>query len=131
MAMSLTAKFPYQRLGHDVGFDDHDEERDRVVMRSRGWYRFKRVSIRRRFRLKVPNLRRLLRRKVRLLSAVRVSWSWAKVARRFKESQAHFGDLFAGNYLFVQVNPSSLKCLKRDNDLNGLSSSYSLPRVLA
>jgi hypothetical protein len=41
----------------------------------RNWYsRSKRVPSRRRFRLKVPSLRRFLRRKVRLLFSVRVSW---------------------------------------------------------
>lgn len=116
-------KFPYRRLRNE----DYEE---RVVLRSRAWCRFKRVSIKRRFKLKVPNLRKFLRKKARLLSAVRVSsCSWARVMKRLKESQAHFGDLFAGNYMFIQVNPTSLTCLKRDHDLNGLSSRYSLPGV--
>ncbi|KAG6656549.1 hypothetical protein I3843_04G029200 [Carya illinoinensis] len=132
MAMSLTEltsvfKFPYQRLGNEGGFEDY-EERERVVLRSRAWCRFKRVSIRRRFKLKVPNLRKFLR-KARLLPAVRVSCSWARALKRLKESQAHFGDIFAGNYLFIQVNPTSLTSLKRDRDVYGLSSRYSLPRV--
>jgi len=83
------------------------------------------VPSRRRFRLKVPSLKR----KVRLLSSVRVSWG--RVLKRLKESQAHFGDLFVGNYLFIQVNPTPLKCLKKDHDLGGLSSRNSLPRVVA
>ncbi|KAF5457308.1 hypothetical protein F2P56_021420 [Juglans regia] len=126
--MASVFKFPYQRLGNEGGFEDY-EERERVVLRSRAWCRFKRVSIRRRFKLKVPNLRKFLRRKARLLSAFRVSCSWAKVLKRLKESQAHFGDIFAGNYLFIQVNPTSLTCLKRDRDVCGLSSRYSLPRI--
>lgn len=129
--MALVPKFPYQRLGHEGGFNDYDEERDRdMVVRSRNWwYRSKRLPSRRRFKLKVPSLRRFLRRKGRLLSAVRVSWG--RMLKRFKEGQGHFGDLFAGNYLFIQVNPTPLKCLKKDHDLkfNGLSSRYSLPRV--
>jgi hypothetical protein len=80
---------------------------------SRNWYsRYKRVPSRRRFKLKVPNLMRFLR-KVWLLSSVRVSWG--RVLKRLKESQAHFGDLF-----FIQVNPNPLKCLKNDHDLSGL-----------
>jgi hypothetical protein len=66
----------------------------------------------------VPSLMRFLR-KVWLLSSVKVSWG--RVLKRLKESQAHFGDLF-----FIQVNPNPLKCLKKDHDLSGLSSRYSL-----
>ena len=126
---SLTKFLPYQRLGHDDGFDGYDDEEigERYVGKSRSWFRFKRVPIRRRFKLKVPSLRRFLRRKVRLLSSVRLSC--AKVLKRFKESQAHFGDIFAGNYLFVQINPKSLKSLKKGHDLNGLSSRYSISKV--
>lgn len=122
---SLTKFLPYQRLGHD-GFDD-EETGERYVGKSRSWFRSKRVPIRRRFKLKVPSLRRFLRRKVRLFSSVRLSF--AKVLKRFKESQAHFGDIFAGNYLFVQINPTSLKCRKKGHDLNGLSSRYSISKV--
>ncbi|KAB1211712.1 hypothetical protein CJ030_MR6G022438 [Morella rubra] len=125
--MGSFTKFSYQRLGHEGGFDDYDEERDGLVARSRNWFRFKRVPSRRRFKLKVPSLGRFLRRKVRLLSAVRVSW--AGLVKRLKEGQAHFGDLFAGNYVFIQVNPTSLKCLKKDHYLDGFASRYSVPRV--
>ncbi|GMY13233.1 protein SIEVE ELEMENT OCCLUSION B [Fagus crenata] len=124
---SVTKFLPYQRLGHD-GFDGYDEEiSERLVVRSRNWCKFKRVPIRRRFKLKVPSLRKFLR-KVRLFSGVRLSC--AKVLKRLKESQAHFGEIFAGNYMFIQVNPTSLKCLKKGHDdLNGLSSRYSLSKV--
>ena len=37
----------------------------------------------------------------------------AKVKKRFKEGQGHFGELFAGNYLFTQINPTSLKYLEK------------------
>ena len=37
----------------------------------------------------------------------------AKVKRRFNEGQGHFGDLFAGNYVFTQINPTSLKYLEK------------------
>ncbi|XP_059452071.1 uncharacterized protein LOC132182756 [Corylus avellana] len=131
--MASIPKFSYQRLGHEGGFDDYDEERDDRdgVVRSRNnWYsRSKRAPSRRRFRLKVPSLRRFLRRKVRLLSAVKVSWG--RVLKRLKEGQAHFGDLFAGNYLLIQVNPIPLKSLKKDYDLKALSSRHSLPRLAA
>ncbi|TXG54746.1 hypothetical protein EZV62_020002 [Acer yangbiense] len=124
MMSSSASKFGYQRLRHEGGGGDGDGDDDgrdqRVVMKSRKWFRFRRVHIRRRFRLKLPILR-----KVRLVSAVRLSC--AKVLKRLKESQAHFGDLFAGNYLFLQVNPNSLKCIE---NLQSLPSNYSLPRVV-
>jgi hypothetical protein len=53
-----------------------------------------------------------------------------------KEGQAHFGDLFAGNYLFMQVNPTPLKYFERSYynnnvlDLNSFPPGYcSLPRI--
>ncbi|KAI5341268.1 PREDICTED: AT5G14410 [Prunus dulcis] len=131
---SSSAKLPaYQRLKHDDDQDglelddDFDYGRVRVLARSRStsWckFRFRKVHIRRRsFKLKVPSLKRLLflRRKIRLISALRASC--ANVLQRFKEGQAHFGDLFAGNYLFLQVNPCSLKSLHKA----ALPSSYTL-----
>ncbi|KAL5172089.1 hypothetical protein HKD37_16G044912 [Glycine soja] len=106
LQMVPLSKLRYQRLRHEKGWDD---ERER---RSRSWFRFRRVPIRRRFRLKIPSLRRLWRKRARLVSSMRISY--AKVMKRFKEGQVHFGDLFAGNYLFMHVNPTSLKCLERD-----------------
>ncbi|KAK7338629.1 hypothetical protein VNO77_19250 [Canavalia gladiata] len=113
LQMVSLSKLRYQRLKHENG---SDEERDRVsTQRPRSWFRFRKVPIRRRFRLKIPSLRRLWRKKARLVSTMRVSY--AKVMKRFKDGQVHFGDLFAGNYLFLQVNPSSLKCLEKDFSL--------------
>ncbi|XVF16312.1 hypothetical protein REPUB_Repub10bG0020500 [Reevesia pubescens] len=83
----------------------------------------KRVPVRRRFWVKVPSLKRLLRRKVKL-----VRLSLAKLIRRLKESQAHFGDLFAGNYMFIQVNPTTMKCLEKSFEglgIKALPSRYS------
>ncbi|KAE8694384.1 E3 ubiquitin-protein ligase RGLG2-like isoform X1 [Hibiscus syriacus] len=58
-----------------------------------------------RFRVKVPSLKRYLRKKVKVARV-----SFGKLVKRLKESQAHFGDLFAGNYMFIQVNPTTMKC---------------------
>ncbi|KAI4348228.1 hypothetical protein L6164_008976 [Bauhinia variegata] len=119
------SNFAYHKLKHEVVFDD---ERQRVVRRSKNWYRFRRIPIRRKLRLKVAGLRRLWRKKARLVSAMRLSY--AKVMRRLKEGQGHFGDLFTGNYLFMQVTPSSLKCLdKGHHHINGFTPRFSLPKV--
>ncbi|XP_044500946.1 uncharacterized protein LOC123222317 [Mangifera indica] len=140
--------FPYQRLRHQdeyygleeggghVGFGY--DERARIVknVKPRSWYRpsFRGVQIRRRrFRVKVPRLRRLiLRKKFRVVSAFRVSC--AKLMRRLKESQNHFGDFFAGNYLFLQINPASMKRIQESWQANqvklqGMPSGFSLSRV--
>ncbi|EPS63861.1 hypothetical protein M569_10922, partial [Genlisea aurea] len=58
---------------------------------------------RRKLRVKIPSLRRFLRGKSTALRA-----AWSKVCRRLKESRSHFGDLFAGNFLFVQVVPTPI-----------------------
>ncbi|KAM0957981.1 hypothetical protein ACFX2I_023262 [Malus domestica] len=137
---SSSTKLPaYQRLIHDddLDEDEFDFEKNRVVVRSRtnkattSWCRFRsfrRAHIRRRsFKLKVPSLRRLLflRRKVKVVSAL-----YAKVVRRFKEGQSHFGDLFAGNYLFLQINPSSLKALHNKGTPTHHSLQFNKPYAL-
>ncbi|KAG8482912.1 hypothetical protein CXB51_024193 [Gossypium anomalum] len=132
--MASATKFSYHRLKHEEE-EGHvlevDEIAERLMMmgRPRPCVRLKRVSVKKRFRVKVPSLRRLLRKKVKL---VRVSFG--KMVKRFKESQAHLGDLFAGNYMFIQVNPTTMKyCFEKSYGglaLNGLPSSRcSLSRI--
>ncbi|XVF16307.1 hypothetical protein REPUB_Repub10bG0020000 [Reevesia pubescens] len=125
--MASAAKFSYQRLRHESNELDADEIAERLIGRSRTWNRLKRVPVRRRFRVKVPSLKRLLRRKVKL-----VRLSFAKLIKRLKESQAHFGDLFAGNYMFIQVNPTTMKCFEKSCEgpgLKALPSRSSLPGI--
>lgn len=38
---------------------------------------------------------------------MRLRASWSKALERLKNGQAHMSDLFAGNYLFMQVNSST------------------------
>ncbi|KAJ7970736.1 Plexin-D1 like [Quillaja saponaria] len=128
--MAPAGKFSYQKLRNEAMVDDGNFDRNRVILRSsRSWFRFKRVHRRRKLRLKVPSLRKFLRKKV---STMRISC--AKICKRLWESQAYFGDLFAGNYLFVQVNPSSIKYLDNNHKghyVSGLSSRCSLQRTNA
>lgn len=56
-------------------------------------------------RLRVAALRRLLRKKATAVR-VAVSVSLDKVLRRLKEGRPYLGELFAGNYMFMQVSPS-------------------------
>ncbi|XP_020237406.1 uncharacterized protein LOC109816728 [Cajanus cajan] len=98
----IKCKLPYQILRHE------DDERERVnsILRPRKWCRLRGVPLRRRLRVKVPSWRRVwMVKKVRVI--------FAKVKKRFMEGQGHFGDLFAGNYVFTQINPTSLKYLEK------------------
>ncbi|EEF35460.1 uncharacterized protein LOC8260357 [Ricinus communis] len=122
--MGSAAKFSYQRLNNEDILGDCEGTERQVARSSRSWQRYRRVHPRKRFRLKVPSLmRRFLRRKVNLVYA-----AYAKVLKRLKDGQAHFGDLFAGNYLFLQVNPTSLKYLEKAYHNTVLPSRYPLPR---
>lgn len=127
--MGSISRFSYQRLKEEGCFDDDfDDQIGRLRLSST--FRLRRVHVRRRLKVKIPSLRRFLRRKARL-----VKRAWTKVVKRLKESQSHFGDLFAGNYLFLQVTPTPLKnnvnkSLK-PHCITDLSSTslYSLPKV--
>ncbi|OVA17631.1 hypothetical protein BVC80_1837g467 [Macleaya cordata] len=129
LEMASINKISYQRLIRDDDEFEEIEIEERGIERKRSWTRFRRVgSNKKRFKLRIPGLRRLLRRKAKLFSAVRVSWS--KVLKRLKESKSHMGDLFAGNYLLMQVSPSSLKSFHNkysftNHGIHGLSSKYS------
>ncbi|GER29521.1 glycogen synthase [Striga asiatica] len=103
--MATTANPSYQRLKHESWFDHEQEDHryyngflEKVVRRSRSSRLGKKFRIRRKLRVKSPSLRRFVRRKTRV-----VKFAWRKVYERLKESRSHFGDLFAGNYLFMQV----------------------------
>lgn len=123
--MAYLMKLPYQRLSRESSLDFENEKDQKIWLKSRScWYgRFRKVPIRRRLKLKIPRLRR----KIKWVSTVR--YSVGNIVNRLRESQSHLGDLFAGNYLFLQVNPSSVKGLKKRHDLHGLPSTYSLPSI--
>ncbi|XP_050383120.1 uncharacterized protein LOC126799901 [Argentina anserina] len=140
MTTSFAVRLPsYRRLkqrhdDEDNGSEEdgyYDFEKERVVVakpRSSytsssmiSWYKLKSklapsVGLRRRrlrVRRRVVSLSRLLllRRKLKLAYRhLRVLCR--KVVKRFKDGQSHLGDLFAGNYMFLQIAPSSLKCLE-------------------
>ncbi|PUZ53071.1 hypothetical protein GQ55_5G023700 [Panicum hallii var. hallii] len=59
----------------------------------------------RRPRLRISGLARALRRRAVAVGG-RVRASVAKVTRRLREGRPYIGDLFAGNYMFMQVAPS-------------------------
>ncbi|KAF6145369.1 hypothetical protein GIB67_004468 [Kingdonia uniflora] len=128
--MLPSAKLSYQRLRNEVEFEGEHEQR--LVGRTRSWSRITtRVTSKRRPKVRIPGLRKFLRRKAKLFSFVKVSMG--KVLQRLKESRSHMGEIFAGNYLFVQVSPS-LKCPGHNKKyisygLHDLNSRYSVGRV--
>ncbi|GLT29094.1 hypothetical protein SLA2020_039800 [Shorea laevis] len=101
--MASRTKFPYIRL-RDEGWLDKAEEGG--AYRKTG----KRIKLRRLKRptLRIQGLRRFLRRRSRLLTRVKVSWVTA--LRRLKSGQIHMNDLFGGNFLVMQVNPTPFRC---------------------
>ncbi|KAI3665995.1 hypothetical protein L6452_44633 [Arctium lappa] len=106
--MSPATGFSYHRLHNEGGENDYEEEMkraiDHVKARIQRSTRLKRLQMRKRLKMKIPSLRKFMRRRARVVMV-----SMAKVLKRLKDSQSHFGDLFAGNYLFMQVNPTPLK----------------------
>ncbi|KAK1290630.1 hypothetical protein QJS10_CPB18g00612 [Acorus calamus] len=93
-------KLKKQREDYEEGEDD---ELDALVMKYKRWLRLRRPRVR------VPKLARALRRKARAVCS-RVRVSFGRVVERLRESRFHMGELFGGNYLFMQVSPASLKC---------------------
>lgn len=116
--MMSVNKLGYQKLRHEVGSDD-ERERSTTIQRPRNFIRFRKIPMRKRFKVKIPSLRRLWRKKAKVVSSMRISC--AKVMKRFKDGHVHFGDLFAGNYLFMQVNPSSLNYLGKELSLSKIA----------
>lgn len=134
--MTSVLNLSYEKLRNEGLFEEedgyYDDLRVKVIGRQRSIARFRKAHLRKRLKIRIPGLGRLLRRKARL-----VKLGWRKVVSRLKESQSHFGDLFAGNYLFMQVSPTPLKAHVRKSlqnypvaDLSSSSSRFSLSKVV-
>lgn len=105
--MTSVSKFSYRRLRYDYGglFDQEAEET--AFRKKRNLSRFRKFTVRRRPKLRIPGLRRFLKKRIRFFSKVKVSWK--RAIKRLKNGQVHLNDLFGGNYLLMQVNvPTSL-----------------------
>lgn len=137
--MTSVLNLSYEKLRNEGLFEEedgyYDDLREKVIGRQRTIARFRffrKVHVRKRLKIRIPGLGRLLIRKARL-----VKLGWRKVVSRLKESQSHFGDLFAGNYLFMQVSPTPLKAHVRKSlqsypvaDLSSSSARFSLAKVV-
>ncbi|KAF2282874.1 hypothetical protein GH714_043358 [Hevea brasiliensis] len=109
---AATARFSYHKLRRGGFLEDEDaHEEERAFRRIRNFSRLgvRGFSInRRRVKLRIPGLRRFLRKRSRFISRVKVSWD--KALERLKSGQAHMHDLFRGNFLVMQVCPTPFKC---------------------
>ncbi|KAK2663609.1 hypothetical protein Ddye_002183 [Dipteronia dyeriana] len=119
--MVSLSKFSYHRLKYEGGFDEEVEERAfRNIMK---WSSLRNFTFRKRAKLRIPVLRRFWKKRSRFFSRVKVSWR--KALKRLKNGQAHMNDLFGGNYLFMQANPT-LRCGQRPfmgHNLHGFQAS--------
>ncbi|KAI3933644.1 hypothetical protein MKW92_039058 [Papaver armeniacum] len=109
--MASINKLSYQRLIRNEGYeyvDYEEEEFERQIEKKRSWFKFKRLGSKKKSKLKIPGLRRFLRRKSRFFSSVR---------GRLKEKKHTSSDLFPGNYFLTQVNPTSLKSFNNKYNL--------------
>ncbi|RWW58566.1 hypothetical protein BHE74_00034555 [Ensete ventricosum] len=101
-------KPPYQRLEKLPPKTEEDEisggsKETAVVLKRRRRLRLRlRLRLNRSGRWRRP--RKLLSKAAVVGAAVRVSV--AKVIKRLKEGRPYLGELFAGNYMFMQVSPS-------------------------
>ncbi|CAO1940881.1 unnamed protein product [Urochloa humidicola] len=95
-AIQESYQFYYRALG--AAFTRGRRRRQQQQQRPR------RVRPRRR-RLRISGLARALRRRAAAVGG-KVRAAAAKVARRLREGRPYIGDLFAGNYMFMQVAPS-------------------------
>ncbi|CAL9030918.1 unnamed protein product [Prunus brigantina] len=135
--MASVSELAYQRLRNEGLFEEETEQNRAVIFKKTngGWSKFRKLTGRRRPRVRVVGLRRFLRGRARLFTRIKVSWS--KALKRLKNGQAHMNDLFGGNYLFMQANPLPFKCGEKPYNLGhggglhgSLPSRYSVGRMV-
>ncbi|KAJ1413233.1 hypothetical protein SESBI_19778 [Sesbania bispinosa] len=126
--MVSVGKLSYRRLRNEEELDGKILERE--VKRAKAWLKFRALAGRRRPRLRIAGLRRFLKKRTKFLSRFRVSWR--KALKKLKNGQCHMNDLFGGNFLFMQPNPTPFGCREKPlvgYDLQGLSTTYSVGKI--
>ncbi|KAK4257007.1 hypothetical protein QN277_006655 [Acacia crassicarpa] len=101
--MTSGAKFSYQRLQNESELDEETTLETRLK-KAKAWLKFKSLAGRRRPKVRVPRLKRFLRKRSKFLRSFKVSWR--KALLRLKNGQSHLNDLFGGNFLFMHCNPT-------------------------
>ncbi|XP_021765495.1 uncharacterized protein LOC110730023 [Chenopodium quinoa] len=104
------SRFSYQKLRKEVILEEEDAENKKRVIKTSSFPKitkwFGNKLRKRKLKFKFSGFRRFFKVKSRIkVARFRLSWV-NKVLKRLKESQSHFGDLFAGNYLVMQVTPT-------------------------
>nr|XP_009778229.1 PREDICTED: uncharacterized protein LOC104227646 [Nicotiana sylvestris] len=130
MTSTIVKQIPYQKLKQQSSYFEDEEDIDLIHLREKVigkirkkpasfWnIKLRKVHLKKRLKIKVPSLKKFLRRKARFIVA-----ALAKTLKRLKESQSHFGDLFAGNYMFMQVTPTPVKiCANYNNKSSNLKA---------
>ena len=97
-----SANFSYYKLKQESWLIDEESKEERSLRKIRRWSEITRSLGRRRPKVRIPRLRRFLRKKKRFFNRVKVSWR--KALKRLKNGQVHMNDLFGGSYLVVQFN---------------------------
>ena len=125
--MASFGKRSYHRLRNEEELNEEILRRE--VKKAKAWLKFRALAGRRRPRIRVAGLRRFIRNRTKFLSRFRVSWR--KAMKRLKNGQSHMNDLFGGNFLFMQANPTPFGC--REKPYMGYGnkglSTYSVGRI--
>lgn len=104
---SVLGKLSYQRLRNEEELLD-EKTLERQVRKAKAWLKLKALTSRRRPRLRIAGLRRFLRKRTKFVSRFRVSWRTTLM--KLKNGQCHMNDLFGGNFLIMQGNPTPFGC---------------------
>ncbi|KAL4634214.1 hypothetical protein ACB092_04G183300 [Castanea dentata] len=114
-----SANFSYYKLKQESWLIDEESKEERSLIKIRTWPKIRRSPGRRRPKLRIPGLRRFLRKKKKFFNRVKVSWR--KALKRLKNGQVHMNDLFGGSYLVMQYNYSTpFRCGERPYMGHGL-----------
>lgn len=107
----MASRNSYQRLQNEEWFDDllNTGIESKKPEKSTWSRNCRKIHIRRKLKIKIPSLKKMLKRKKEKLVAV----SWSKFVKRLKGVHSNFSDIFGGNYLFMQVPPPSLKYIDK------------------
>ncbi|CAL0325321.1 unnamed protein product [Lupinus luteus] len=127
--MASVGKLSYKRLQNESELEANILQRE--VKKAKAWLKFKALAGRRSPRLRITSLRRFLRKRTKFVSRVTVSWC-NKTLKKLKNGQSHMNDLFGGNFLFMQGNPTpfghGVKSYNVGYNLHKLPTKYSVSR---
>ncbi|KAK7330565.1 hypothetical protein VNO77_24760 [Canavalia gladiata] len=128
--MASAGKLSYRRLRNEQELDEEIIILEKEVKKAKAWLKLRALVGRRRTTLRVPRLRRFLRKRTKFLSRFRVPWR--KALKKLMNGQSHLNDLFGGNFLLMQGNLTPFGCGEKPytgHGLQGLSTMYPITRI--